>query len=99
MTGKGAGDARGSAVSAIETRPIEAASRRVRDIDPASVLVPLERSDLEAYEAAIARMAIDEAKCIEAEPVQVDFRGRTLTLVPLDLARFNRAMAAHLSLN
>ncbi len=99
MTGKRAGDARGSAVSAIETRPIQAAPCRVRDIDPASVLVPLERSDLEAHEAAIARMAVDEAQCAGAEPVHVTFRGRTMTLVPLDPARFNRAMAAHISLN
>ena len=99
MTGKGAGDARGSAVSAIETRPVQAAPSRVRDIDRLSALVPLERSDLEAYEAAIARMAIDEAQGVDVEPVSVVFRGRTMALVPLDVARFNRAMAAHISLN
>ncbi|GAB4223916.1 MAG: hypothetical protein Kow0062_24860 [Acidobacteriota bacterium] len=85
-------------MSAIESQTIVTAPRPAGS-DPLALLEPIDRSDLEAYEAAITRMAVDEAACREAEPVAVTFRGRRLLLVPLDLPRFNRAVAAHLSLN
>lgn len=86
-------------MSVVENQPIEAALNDAPEATGAGVLGPLERSDLETYEAAITRMAVEEAIVADAEPVTVTFRGRTLRLLPLDTARFNRAVAAHLCMN
>lgn len=66
---------------------------------PPARFVPLTRDDLLQYEAAVAQMALDEAEIQDAEPVLVRFRGRTIAARPLDLRRFIRAMAPHVSMN
>lgn len=62
-------------------------------------LETLTRADLLQQEAAVARLALDASVIEDAEPVLVRFRGRTIAAKPLDLRRFIRAMAPHVSMN
>jgi hypothetical protein len=59
----------------------------------------LTREELRQHEAAITAMAVEESIDETAQPVSIKHRGRTLVAYPLDVRRFIRCMAAHVSMN